>query len=324
MRIGITGGTGNISLYITRRLIRAGHDVVVFNRSGTTVEGADTVQVDRHDTGAFIEAVRSANLDVGIDMIVFTAADARVSLKAFADVTQLIHCSTGATYGFPLPIPVTEETPLRAEQPYGSNKNEADRIFLSAHFADGFPVTIIKPNITYGHKWTHRLPGQLPGNWLRRVVDGKPIVVVGDGNQLHHFHHADDSARGFVGCVGNERTIGHVFNNTATQAYTWRELHETAMRIVGKRVPIVGVPRQDLLALRAQHPDLEERNFWHHMDVSNAKLRRVVPDYHQAHTLEDGLSDILAGFDPGKVATNGEEIDTMLDDLAARQGRVAE
>jgi nucleoside-diphosphate-sugar epimerase len=185
MRIGITGGTGNISLYITRRLVRAGHHVVIFNRSGTTVGGARTVQIDRTNTDDFVEAVRSEHLDVGIDMIVFTAADARVSLEAFSGVEQLIHCSTGATYGFPLPLPVTEEAPLRA-----------------------------------------------------------------------------------------------------------------------------------------RYPALEERNFWHHMDVSNAKLKRVAPSYHQAHTLEDGLADILAGFDPNQVEPNSAEIDAMLDDLAERQGRV--
>ena len=242
MRIGITGGAGNISLYITRRLVAAGHDVVIFNRSGTVVPGAQTIVVDRSDTNRFADTVQAQHLDVGIDMIVFTAAQAEESVRAFEGVRQLIHCSTGATYGFPLPIPVTEEAPLLAEQHYGKNKREADAVFLRAHHADGFPVTILKPNITYGHRWTHRLPSQLGFNPLRRILDGKPILVVGDGDQLHHFHHADDSAKAFVGCVGNEATIGQIFNNTGTRGYTWREMHETTMRVLGRSVPIVGIP----------------------------------------------------------------------------------
>jgi nucleoside-diphosphate-sugar epimerase len=255
-------------------------------------------------------------------MIVYTEAEAEVTIRAFSGVRQLIHCSTGATYGFPLPLPVTEEVPCRAEQQYGRQKREADARFLRAYHSDGFPVTIIKPNITYGHRWTHRLPSQLTWNWLRRVVDGKPIVVVGDGDQIHHFQHADDSASGFAGSVGNDRTIGQVFNNCGTQACTWREFHQTVMRIIGRSVPIVGIPRADLLALRDRHPAIEERNFWYHMDVSNAKLRRVVPAYHQQHSLESGLRDILAEFDPEKVQPNPPEVDEMLDDLVARQGRV--
>lgn len=322
MRIGITGGTGNISTYITRRLLAKGHEVVLFNRSGKGPEGTRVVQVDKTDKEAFIEAVRSSKLDAGIEMIVFTAAEAEVSLRAFEGVSHLIHCSTGATYGFPLPIPVTEESPCRATQPYGKNKTEADAVFMRAWWNDGFPVTILKPNITYGFKWANSLPGQLPGSWLRRVVDGKQIITVGDGNQLHHFLYADDSARGFVGCIENEKTIGQIFNICATETYTWRIFYETVMKVIGRSVPIVGIPREQLLRLQDRYPMLEEKNFWHHMDHSNLKLRRLVPEFRQSRSLEEGLRIITQDFDPAKVEPNPPEIDAMLDDLAERQMKV--
>ena len=322
MRVGITGGTGNISLYITRRLVALGHEVVIFNRSGGEVEGARTVVVDRNDVEMFVEAVQSERLDVGIEMIVFTEDDAELTIRAFAGVKQLIHCSTGATYGFPLPIPVTEETPCRAEQRYGKNKRLADACFLRAYHTKGFPVTIIKPNVTYGFKFTHSLPGQLSRGWLRRLIDGKPIVVVGDGEHLHHFNHADDSAKGFVACVGNSRAIGQTFNNCATQAYTWREWHKTVMDILGRTVPIVGIPRDDLLAVADRDQRLQEKNFWYHMDVSNAKLKRVTSGYYEEHTLETGLRDILRDFDPAKVAQLPAEEDAMLDELVERHARL--
>jgi nucleoside-diphosphate-sugar epimerase len=243
MRIGITGGTGNISLYITRRLVAKGHEVVIFNRSGGTVAGAKTAVVDRKDEERFVAKVRSERLDVGIEMLVYTEADAELTMRAFAGVHHLIHCSSGASYGFPLPIPVTEETVCRAEQSYGKNKRLADALFLRAYHNDGFPVTIMKPNVTYGFKFARALPGQLSRGWLRRLIEGKPIVVVGDGDQLHHFNHSDDCAKGFVACVGNERAVGQVFNNCSTQAYTWRQWHETVMKIIGTHVPIVGIPR---------------------------------------------------------------------------------
>lgn len=324
MKIGITGGAGNISLYITQRLVAQGHNVVLFNRSGTELTGTRTVRVDRKDTRAFADAVQNEKLDVGIDMIIYNAEEAEVSLKAFSGVQQLIHCSTGATYGFPLPVPVTEETPCRAEQPYGKNKHLADARLLRAFYEDGFPVTIIKPNVTYGFKFTHSLPGQLGRSWLRRLVDGKPICVVGDGNHLHHFNHADDSAKGFVSCVGNDSAIGQVFNNCSTQAYTWREWHETVMRILGKTVPLVGIPKDDLLTLSQSEPFLRENNFWYHMDFSNLKLKRISSGYFEEHTLETGLRDILTDFDPEKVPEIVPEEDAMLDRLVERHTRLLE
>jgi len=90
LNIGITGGTGNISAYITRRLVAVGHEVVLFNRSGRAPEGATAVRVDRGERDAFIEAVRGARLQVGIDMLCFNAEDARTSLEAFKSIISCI------------------------------------------------------------------------------------------------------------------------------------------------------------------------------------------------------------------------------------------
>lgn len=322
MKVGVTGGTGNISGYITARLVAAGHEVVLFNRSGSQPAGTRAVCVDRADREAFIAAVRKERLEVGIDMICFNADDARVALEAFAGVRQLIHCSTGATYGFPLPLPLTEEVPCRAVDDYGRLKHEADSVLLRAHAEAGFPVTILKPNGTYGTGWTHWFPGQLPGSWLRRAVDGRPIAVVGDGDQIHHFLHSDDSARGFVGCVGNERTIGQVFNICSTVPYTWREFHETILRLLGLDVPVVGIPRETLLRFSEKYPAIQERNNWHHMLNSTEKLRRCVPSFCQEKSLEQGLREILRDFDSARVEPNPAEIDALLDAITTRQQQV--
>jgi len=322
LKIGITGGTGNISAYITRRLVAAGHEVVLFNRSGRAPEGATAVRVDRGERDAFIEAVRGARLQVGIDMLCFNAEDARTSLEAFTGVEQFLHCSTGGTYGFPLPLPITEELPCLATDPYAKQKHEADTVFLEAFHRDRFPVTILKPNGTYGEGWRHWLPGQLPGSWLRRVVDGKPIVVVGDGDQIHHFLHSDDSACGFVHCIGNPRTIGQVFNLCSIVPTTWRQFHEATMRVLEREVPIVGIDRDTLTALGKEFPAIQPKNNWFHMLNSTDKLRRCVPEFRQAFPLEAGLRDIMQGFDPQQVEANPPEIDQLLDVLVERHGRL--
>jgi nucleoside-diphosphate-sugar epimerase len=321
MKVGLTGGTGSISTAVAHALVLAGHEVVCFNRGGRAQDGARAVVADRDQIEPYVAAIRDERLDAAIDMICFDAAHAAVSQRAFAGVGHLIHCSSGATYGFPVDqLPITEETPCRASDAYGAAKHAADRAIMQASLAGGPPVTIIKPNTILGS--VHRLPGQLPGNWLRRVLDGKPLVVVGDGDAIHHFLHREDAARTFVGCLGQPRCFGQVFNLCGTVPVTWRDYHEAAMRVLRREVPIVGVPRDDLLALRDVHPLLGEKNNWRHMLVSTAKLQRCVPGFSQTLDVEAALARVLAGCAADRLPPQDDHIDRMLDDLVGRQRAV--
>jgi nucleoside-diphosphate-sugar epimerase len=324
MKVGITGGTGNISTAVAHALVTARHEVVCFNRSGKAPEGARAVAVDRDHADSYVAAIRGERLEAAIDMITFDAAQAEVSLRAFTGVGHLVHCSSGATYGFPLDrLPITEETPCRAGDAYGAAKHAADRVMMQASLGGGGPpVTIIKPNTVLGSSYGRSLPGQLPGNWLRRIVDGKPVVVVGDGEAIHHFLDSEDAARAFVGCLGQPRCFGQVINLCGTIPVTWRDYHEAAMRVIRREVPIVGVPRDDLLALRETHPQLTEKNNWRHMLASNDKLRRCVPGFAQTIEVEAALERVLAGFDPDRIPVQDPRIDAMLDDLVRRQRSV--
>lgn len=324
MKVGLTGGTGNISTAVAHALVAAGHELVCFNRSGKAPPGARAVPVDRDRTEHYVAAIQTERLDAAIDMLTFDPAQAAVSLRAFAGVGHLIQTSTGATYGPLDRLPITEETPCRASDHYGAAKHAADRVFLQASLAGGPPVTILKPNTILGSAYTYRMPGQLPGNWLRRMLDGRPVVVVGDGEAIHHFLHAEDAARAFVGCLAQPRCFGQIFNLCGILPVTWREFHEAAMRVLRRTVPIVGVPRDDLLALQAVHPALSEKNNWRHMLSSTAKLQRCVPGFAQTLDVEAALARVLADWDPARMPAQDPGADALLDDLVRRQRTVRE
>ncbi len=116
MKVGVVGGTGNISTSFVRLLLQLGHEVICFNRgkSGPLPGGARAVHIDRRvDRAAFERAVQAEHLDAGIDMICFTKEDAESSLRAFRGVSHFVHCSTVCTYGVRRDwLPVTEDHPL--------------------------------------------------------------------------------------------------------------------------------------------------------------------------------------------------------------------
>jgi nucleoside-diphosphate-sugar epimerase len=180
MKIGIVGGTGNISQSIVRLLLEKGHEVVCFNRGQTTrsPEGVRVIQGDRSDREDFERKMQSEKFDAAIDMICFTAEDAASSIRAFRGVGWFVQTSTTCTYGIQYDyLPVDETHPLRPNTAYGRNKVAADDLYLEAYHRERFPVVIIKPSTTYGP-----VQGMLRQicwdfSWIDRVKKGKPILV---------------------------------------------------------------------------------------------------------------------------------------------------
>ena len=101
MKIGIVGGTGNISQPIVRLLLEQGYEVVCFNR-GQTIKAPKDVRViqgDRWNREDFEHKMQAEKFDAAIDMICFNAEDSASSVRAFRGVGWFVQTSTVCTYG---------------------------------------------------------------------------------------------------------------------------------------------------------------------------------------------------------------------------------
>jgi nucleoside-diphosphate-sugar epimerase len=305
MKIGIVGGTGNISTSIVRRLLAQGHEVTCFNRGKRGAPPGDVrvLTGDRADRAAFEAAMQKERFDAAIDMICFTREDAESSVRAFRGVGQLVHCSTVCTYGVEYDwLPVTEDHPLRPTTDYGRNKVAADAVYLAAYYREGFPVTIIKPSTTYGPQMGLIRQVAWDFSWIDRIRKGKPILVCGDGNALHQFLYVDDAALAFAGVLRKKQCIGQTYNMVRRGFTTWAEHHRTAMRVIGREVDLVGVPYADLKTFGIPAFDICETIFRHHVMYGSERLFRDVPEFQPAVSLEDGMRQVLAAMDgAGKV-----------------------
>ena len=102
MKIGIVGGTGNISTSIVRLLLKQGHEVVCFNRGPARHPASRRSARAGRPQGSgppSRPAMQQEHFDAAIDMICFTAEDAESSLRAFRGVGTFVMCSTVCTYG---------------------------------------------------------------------------------------------------------------------------------------------------------------------------------------------------------------------------------
>ncbi len=324
MRIGIVGGTGNISTSIVKLLLEQGHDVTCYNRgkSSSVPEGAHQIIGDRYDRPAYEAAMQREKFDVAIDMIGYHPDDARSNLRAFRGVGQFIQTSTVCTYGVDYDwLPVTEDHPLRPTTEYGRNKGIIDAIYMGAYYNDEFPVTIIRPSTTHGP--VQGLLRQLARefSWIDRVRKGKPIAICGDGKALHQFLHVEDAALGFAGVIGKATCIGQIYNLVKRGHITWEDYHKTAMRVIGREVELVGVPLADIRALNVPGSALCEEIFAYNVIYSAEKLYRDVPEYQPRWSLEDSIRNILEVMDAQGRIPNSDEIHWE-DNLIAAQRAV--
>jgi len=326
MRVCVVGGTGNISTSIVRLLQEVGHEVTVYNRGrrGPVPPGVTILTGDRKDRPAFEATMQAQRFDAAIDMICFDADDARSTLRAFAAVRHLVYCSTVCTYGVQFDwLPVTEDHPLRPITDYGRNKAAADRVFLEAHYREGFPVTIIKPTTTFGPQWSLLRQIAWEGTWVDRVCRGKAIALCGDGRALHQWLHVDDAAPAFVFPLGRERCVGQTYNMMKTEFGTWADYHRTAMKVIGREVDLVGVPLDTLLAAKVPNVAICRDIFSHNSVYSPAKLMRDVPEFRPRISLEEALASVYAAMVRENRVPNSDA-ETWEDRLIMAQRRVGE
>ena len=326
MKVGIVGGTGNISTPIVSLLLERGHEVVCCNRGQTRKppKGVRVIETDRRaDRAAFERTMQKEKFDAAIDMICFDAEDAQSSVRAFRGVGHFVMCSTVCTYGVEYDwFPAGEDHPLRPISDYGRGKVAADRVFLGAHFGEDFPATIIKPSTTFGPAWS--LLRQIGGGaWVDRIRKGKPILVCGDGLAMHQFLCVDDAALCFVGVLGKPHCIGQTYNMVRRGFTTWHDYHRTAMKVIGREVEMVGIPVADLVAADVPGVGICRDIFAHNTYYSSERLCRDVPEFQPRVSLEDSMARVIEAMDrDGRVGNSDDE--PWEDRLIEAQRRVGE
>ena len=324
MKIGIVGGTGNISQSIVRLLLEQGHEVVCFNRGQTikVPEGARLIQGDRNNREDFERKMQVEKFDAAIDMICFNAEDAESSVRAFRGVGWFVQTSTTCTYGIQYDYFPSDEThPLRPTTEYGRNKVAADKVYLEAYYREKFPVVIIKPSTTYGP-----VQGMLRQicwdfSWMDRIKKGKPILICGDGFALHQHLHVDDIAKAFVGVIGKEHTVGQTYNAVNRGYITWADYHRLAGKILGREVELIGVPFEDLKRLNIPDSGILEDEFAYNAYYSSERLFRDVPEFHPQITLEQGMAQVIEVMERERRIPNSNEL-KWEDEIIRRQRKV--
>ncbi len=331
MKILFIGGTGLISSACSDLALERGHELTLLNRSASTKypapSGATLITADvRADEAAVSKLLSTQHFDVVVDWIAFTLADIERDLRLFSTKTdQFVFISSASAYEKPPShYIVTEETPLvNPHWQYSRNKIACEQRLMDEYRQNHFPVTIVRPSLTYG-------PSQIPlcvGSWshpytvIRRMKEGHPVIVPGDGTSLWTVTWNGDFAVGLLGLFGNPNALGEAFHITSDEVLTWDQIYQETARAIGVTPQLVHIP-SELIA--AYDPDM-----WgsligdksHSAVYDNSKIKRFVPEFDAKVTWAEGVRRSLAWFeaDPARQTIDQPANETWDRTIAAYQ-----
>lgn len=327
MRVLFIGGTGVISSACSALALQRGIDLFLLNRGQSQrpiPAGARVLSVDINDRAAADRTLDGLSFDAVVDWIAFTPDQVQRDIELFRDRTeQYIFISSATVYRKPpTSQPITEATPLgNPFWKYAQHKIACEELLSAACRNEGFPAVIVRPSHTYDRT---KLPVAGGYTSVARMREGKPIVVHGDGTSTWVLTHHADFARGFVGLLGNSRTVGEAFHITSDELLSWNQIYAVVARAAGVDPQIVHAP-SDLIA--RHHKDwgdglLGDKS--HSVFFDNTKIKRFVPDFTCSIPFSVGAREVMAWFDadPSRQVID-PGFDRAMDEVIAAMGRAA-
>ena len=251
--------------------------------------------------------MRDTTWDVVVQLVGFRPDHVADDIETFADVGQYVYISSASVYEKP-PSSwlITEQTPtVNPFWDYSQQKIACEQVLRRAYKSRGFPVTIVRPSLTYGDSqipvivgsWAR--PFTLVERMRRKSEDPRPWRRHGDLD-------ADAQLRlrkGLIGLFGQPSAIGEDFHITSDEALTWNQIYSLVGEAAGVEPDILHIPSD---AIVAADPS-ELGTLWGDKSNSavfdNSKLRSVVPAFAATTAFADGIRDTIAWFDATPAAS---------------------
>ena len=298
MKILFIGGTGTISMAITRLLAERGEEVYLLNRGNRNAElpqGVRVIQCDINDGAAVREKLGDMRFDAVGEFIGFVPAQAERDYNLFRDITkQYIYISSASAYQKPLSdYRITESTPLsNPHWQYSRDKIACEEYLMKQYRENGFPVTIVRPSHTYDERSVPLGVHGDKGSWqvLKRMIDGKPVIIHGDGTSLWTVTHNSDFAKAYAGLIGNIHAIGEAYHITSDESVTWNQIYAIIADELGVELKAVHVPSEFLASV--SNYDFEGGLIGDKANTvvfDNSKIKRAVPDFTATVRADQGI-----------------------------------
>ncbi len=254
----ITGGSGYFGCLLRDRLRESGATAVrIFDLVDTEDRPSDV----EYQAGDIRDPAAVRRACEGIDVVYHNVAQVPLAKdrKAFHDVNyggtqhlleaaaaagvrKIVHTSSSAIFGVPRQNPVDESTVPTPGEAYGKAKLEAEHLVAAAVRDRGLDVTVIRPRTIVGHGRLGIF--QILFDWIER---GSRIPVLGRGDNVYQFVHADDLADACIKAAA--RPGPATYNIGAAKFGTMRQTLEALCAHAATGSRVYSIPMAPAVAL---------------------------------------------------------------------------
>ena len=291
MKALFIGGTGTISTAIVRRLAAdPAWEIWLINRGNRRIFDSERIHwitADIGDEADVEEKLAGLYFDTVCEFIGFTVDQVERDYRLFRDKTrQYIYISSASAYHKPAAdYRITEGTALANPYwQYSRDKIACEEFLMAKYREEGFPVTIVCPSHTYDERNIPTSVHGRNGSWqvIKRMQEGKPVIIQGDGTSLWHLTFNADFAVGFTALMGNRHAIGEAFQITGDEVLSWNQIFATIADALGVELHPYCVSSEFLAAVGDKYGYDFTGSLIGDKSVSvvfdNSKLKRLAPD----------------------------------------------
>jgi UDP-glucose 4-epimerase len=267
MRIIVTGGAGFIGSHIVDAYLAAGHDVLVVDslwahgggRRENVAERASFLHMDIRD-----EQIERIFREFAPDVVSHHAAqhsvaissrdpayDAQVNVLGLinilesavrARVKKVIFASSGATFGEPKKLPISDATPQFPESPYGITKMIAEHYLRFYKKEHGLDFTALRYGNVYGPRQDPNGEAGVISIFIGKFLGRQGIKIYWDGEQTRDYVYVGDVA------VANLRALeaggGKCYVIGTGHKTSVNAIHRALVEVTGFEAPVERLPRR--------------------------------------------------------------------------------
>lgn len=303
MKILFIGGTGTISMAVSKLLLSQGHTLYLLNRGNRNLSlSGDLVELkaDVNDESKVKELIKELHFDAVADFIAFEPPQLERDYRLFKGKTdQFIFISSASAYQKPLAdYRINEGTPLANPYlEYSRNKIACEDYLMKLYREEGFPVTIIRPSHTYDERSVPMGAHGKNGSYaiVKRMLEGKPVLIHGDGTSLWTLTHNSDFAVAMAGLIGNIHAIGEAVQITSDESLTWNQIYQIVANALGVKLNAVHASTEFLDACGEydfRGSLLGDKS--NTVVFDNSKLKRLVPGFTARVRADQGIRDTVS------------------------------
>lgn len=305
MRILIMGGTRFIGVYLTKLLVEAGHEVVLFNRGNRPlpIDGVGQIIGDRTDDNQLKEKLGTEKFDVVFDNNGRELTDTQTLAAIFQDrVQHFVYMSSAGVYLKSDQMPHIEGDEVDPKSRHrGKHETEAYLMQL------GIPFTSIRPTYIYGPQNYNDLEAW----FFDRIVRNRPIPIPGNGMHITQLGHVEDLVKAMYQVLGNQMAIKQIYNISGDRFVTFDGLARACAIAAGKSPDEIQIvhydPKQFNFGKRKAFP-MRLQHFFASVSKAMTQL-----NWEPEYDLISGLKDSFEN-DYLKSGRNRKEIDFSIDE----------